>query len=141
MTYFEQLIHAIWNLNIARQLLVIALHEMDDKKIANANRYVAQYERAFSRAHKALKEEQTDLALRALPENEPIADLPLTCKIRVIASEATKIAAQQERTQRATHRTAILANVGQSTGASGSAGWSKSTGTNGTCDASRSRIA
>ena len=112
MTYFEQLVHAIWNLNIARQLLVIALHEMDDKKIANANRYVAQYERSFSKAHKAIKEEQTDLALRALPENEPIADLPLTCKIQVIGREATALAATQERTQRATHRADLLAKVG-----------------------------
>ena len=32
-TYFEQLIHAIWNLNIARTLLVRALHEMDDKRL------------------------------------------------------------------------------------------------------------
>ena len=114
ITYFEQLIHAIWNLNIARQLLVIALHEMDDRKISNANRYLAQYERAFSKAHKAIKEEQTDLALRAIPENEPIADLPLTCKIQVIAREATRLASPQERTQRATHRAAILARIGHS---------------------------
>ena len=114
ITYFEQLIHAIWNLNIARQLLVIALHEMDDRKISNANRYLAQYERAFSKAHKAIKEEQTDLALRAIPENEPIADLPLTCKIQDIAREATRLASPQERTQRATHRAAILARIGHS---------------------------
>lgn len=114
MTYFEQLTHAVWNLNIARMLLVRALHELDDKKIASANRYVAQYERAFAKAHKAIKEEQTDLALRAIPENEPIADLPIACKIKVIANEATRVAAQQERTQRPAHRTAILNRVGAS---------------------------
>ena len=112
MTYFEQLIHAIWNLNIARQLLVVALHHMDDKKIANANRYIGQYERAFAKAHKALKEEQTDLALRAIPENEPIADLPVCCRVQVIANEATKQAAQQERTQRPGRRAAILESIG-----------------------------
>ena len=114
MSYFEQLVHAAWNLHIARELLVIALHQMDDKKISSANRYVAQYERSFSKAHKAIKDEQTDLALRAIPENEPIADLPLTCKIQVIAREATRLAATQERTQRQAHRTAILECVGRS---------------------------
>ena len=111
-TYFEQLIHAAWNLNIARQLLVIALHEMDDKKIANANRYIAQYERSFAKAHYAIKDEQTDLALRAIAENEPIADLPISCKIRVIASEATRVAALQERSQRPARRHAILTQIG-----------------------------
>ena len=117
MAYFEQLVHAVWNLNIARRLLVRALHEIDDKKIASANRYVAQYERAFAKSHKALKEEQTDLALRAFPENEPIADLPIACQIKVIAAEATRLAALQERTQRPAHRTALLACVGRAFGA------------------------
>ena len=111
--YFEQLVHAIWNLNIARQLLVVALHNMEDKKISSANRYIAQYERSFAKAHKALKEEQTDMALRAIPENEPIAGLPVACQIKVIASEATKIAATQERTQRPAYRKVLLNAVGQ----------------------------
>ena len=112
MAYFDQLIHAVWNLHIARQLLVVALRDMDDRKISSANRYVAQYERAFAKAHKALKEEQTDLALRAIPENEPIADVPICCRIRVIAREATQAAAPQERTQRPARRTAILQQIG-----------------------------
>jgi hypothetical protein len=112
LTYFEQLTHAAWNLNIARMLLVRALHEMDDKKIANANRYVAQYERSFAKAHQAVKQEQTDLALRAIPEIEAIADLPISCEIKVIANEANRLAALQERTQRPTHRATILRCIG-----------------------------
>ena len=111
-SYFEQLAHAAWNLNIARMLLVRALNDLDDKKIAGANRYIAQYERSFAKAHKALKDEQTDLALRAIPENEPIADLPICCQIKVIAREATKAAAVLERTQRPVRRTAIPASIG-----------------------------
>ena len=113
-TYFEQLVHSVWNLNIARQLLVRALNDLDDKKISNANRYIAQYERSFAKAHKAIKDEQTDLALRAIPENEPIAGLPICCSIKTISNEATKTAALQERTQRPVRRAAILANIGAS---------------------------
>ena len=112
-SYFEQLTHAAWNLDIARQLLVIALTEMDDKKISNANRYIAQYERSFARAHQAIKAEQTDMALRAIPENEPIAALPFTCRIKVIAHEAARVAAQTERTHRPAHRAAILQSIGE----------------------------
>ena len=45
-------------------------------------------------------DEQTGLALRAMPENEPIADLPVGCRMKVVAAEATRLAAQTERTQR-----------------------------------------
>jgi hypothetical protein len=86
---------------------------MDDKKIANAARYLAQFERAFAKAHKALKDEQTDLALRAALENEPIADLPITCRIQVIANEATKLAQRQPLATRAIHRVATLHTIGQ----------------------------
>ena len=112
--YFEQLVHAVWNLNLARQLLVGAFQDMDDKKISNANRYIAQYERSFSKAHRALQDEQTNLALRTIPENEPIADLPVCCDIKTITNEATKAAAVQERTQRPARRTAILEHIGSS---------------------------
>jgi hypothetical protein len=89
--FFEQLVHSAWNRDIARELLTIALHHMDDKKIANANRYIAQYDRAFAKALKELKELQTDLALRAIPENEPIAGLPISCEIKKIGNEARKL--------------------------------------------------
>jgi hypothetical protein len=89
--FFEQLVHAAWNRDIARELLTIALHQMDDKKIANANRYIAQFERSFAKALKELKELQTDLALRAISENEPIADLPISCEIKKIGNEARKL--------------------------------------------------
>ena len=109
--YFEQLVHAKWNLNIARELHVSALLETDDKKIAVAARYIAQFERSYAKAHQALKQEQTDLALRAIPENEPIAGLPLTCRVQKITNEATRLARVQERTQRPAARLAILAAI------------------------------
>ena len=112
MQFFDQLTHAAWNTNIARELLTLALHQLDDKKIANANRYVAQYERSFARALKELKSLQTDLALRAASENEPIADLPLTCEIKLIGNEATKLARHQPSAERATHRVSTLARIG-----------------------------
>ena len=89
--YFEQLIHAKWNLDIAYQLHARALADLDEKRITAAARYIAQFERSFAQAHKALKTEQTDLALRALPQNEPIADLPGACQIKIIGNEATKL--------------------------------------------------
>jgi hypothetical protein len=112
IAYFEQLIHAAWNLTIARELHAAALHNLDDRKISNAARYIAQFERSFAQAHKALKDEQTDLALRAMSENEPIADLPIPCRIKVIGNEATKIARQAEPALRPTRRTAVLAAIG-----------------------------
>jgi hypothetical protein len=102
--FFEQLVHAAWNRTIARELLTIALHHMDDKKIANANRYIAQYDRAFSKALKELKDLQTDLALRALSENEAIIALPITCIIKNIGNEARKLPADR--------RPAALAQIG-----------------------------
>lgn len=110
--YFDQLIHARWNLGLAREFHARALAEMDEKKIASAARYLGQFERAFAKAHKALKDEQTDLALRAVPENEAIADLPITCRIRVIANEATKLAQRQPAAERASHRAAVLHTIG-----------------------------
>ena len=106
--YFEQLIHARWNLGLAREFHAQGLAEMDDRKIASGARYVAQFERAFAKAHQALKGEQTDLALRAIPENEPIVDLPVTCRIQTVAAEATKLARRQPE-----RRAAILEAVGQ----------------------------
>jgi hypothetical protein len=87
---------------------------LDDRKIANANRYVAQYERSFARALKELKILQTDLALRAVDENEPIAGVPFTCAIKVLGNEATKLAQAQERSQRPAHRWATLVRIGAS---------------------------
>jgi len=94
--FFEQLIHAAWNTAIARTLLAHAWEKLDEKQIAQANRYVNQYERSYAKALKEIKALQTDLALRAIRENEPIADLPLTCEIKKIAQEATKLARQPD---------------------------------------------
>ena len=112
--YFEQLVHAAWNLNIARELHAVALHNLDDAKISSAARYIAQFERSFAQAHKSLKDEQTELALRALPENEPIADLPLPCRVSKIGNEATRLARQHPPAQRSAHRQAILQAAGAS---------------------------
>jgi hypothetical protein len=114
MQFFEQLLHASWNLTIARRLLADAFEQLDDKKIANANRYVSQYERSFARALKEIKTLQTDLALRAIEENEPIADLPFTCQIKLIGNEATRIARTLPPGQRTTHRWYTLARIGDS---------------------------
>lgn len=112
MDYFEQLIHARWNLHIARELHARALYDLNEPKIATATRYLAQFERSFAKAHKALKEEQTDLALRAIPQNEPIAGLPMACQIKAIANEATKIARRDPAT-----RQAALINIATAFGA------------------------
>ena len=58
-----------------------------------------------------LKDEQTDFALRAVPENEPIAGLPASCRIEKISSHATRLAQQQERTHRPAHRAAVLTAI------------------------------
>ena len=109
--HFEQLIHALWNLNIARELHAVALSHLDHKNIANAARYLSQFERSFAKALKMLKDEQTDFALRAVPENEPIAGLPASCRIEKISSHATRLAQQQERTHRPAHRAAVLTAI------------------------------
>jgi hypothetical protein len=114
MQFFEQMAHASWNLHLGRRLLAHAFEQLDEKKIASANRYVSQYERSFARALKELKTLQTDLALRAVAENEPIADLPFTCEIKAIANEATKLARTTEPAQRPTHRWQTLIQVGAS---------------------------
>jgi hypothetical protein len=111
--FFEQLVHAAWNTGVARALLAVALHQMDDKKIANANRYLAQYERSYAKALAELRKLQTDLALRAVEQNEPIAGLPMPCQIKVIANEATKLARCSERTQREFVRFQILDQIGE----------------------------
>ena len=111
--HFEQLIHALWNLNLARELHAISLSQLDHKQISNAARYLAQFEGSFAKALKMLKDEQTDFALRAAPENEPIAGLPAACRIEKIAAHATRLAQQQERTHRPVHRTAVLTAIAQ----------------------------
>jgi hypothetical protein len=108
LALFEQLVHAAWNLGIARELHAGALETLVESRITLAMRYIAQWERSFERALKALKAEQTDLALRAARENEPITGLPITCQIRIIANEATKIARRDP-----AHRRAVLAAIGE----------------------------
>jgi hypothetical protein len=112
MEQFERLIHAKWNANLARELHATGQAQQDDKKIASAIRYLNNWERAYDKALKALRAEQADLALRAIPQNEPIADLPPSMPIAKIANEATKLARLHERTQWRSARLAILSSIG-----------------------------
>lgn len=104
LEYFERLVHAKWNVNIARELQVLALSTGDEKRIHTSTRYLHQWERTYDKSLKLLKQEQADFALRAIPQNEPIAK---------IASEAHRIARLQERTQQPAARAAILAAIGR----------------------------
>lgn len=110
--YFEQLLFAAWNLTIARELYSAAISCFDEKRMATFARFISQFERSFQRAHRAIQDEQTDLALRAIPENEAIENLPACCKIKVIANEATRIARLQERSHQRDRRAAILDVIG-----------------------------
>jgi hypothetical protein len=110
--FFEQLVHASWQQQIARTMLVHAQMTLDQKGIALAHRYIGQYERSFARALKEIKTLQTDLALRTIEQNQPIADLPATVDIKVVTREATQIARSAERTQREAVRHGILMQIG-----------------------------
>ena len=113
LEYFERLVHAKWNATLAREHHVQATLEADEKKLSSSVRYLAHWERTYDKALKAIREDQTDLALRAIPQNEPIATLPLTCQVRKITAEATRIANSQERTHRPAARHAILTAIAQ----------------------------
>jgi hypothetical protein len=112
MQYFEQLTHAAWHTNLARELLTLAYDSLDEKKITLFSRLLGQHERAFTRSHKMLQQLQTDLALRAAEENEPIADLPMVCQVKVITNEATKLARSHPPADRPTHEWATLVRIG-----------------------------
>lgn len=112
MQFFEQLLHASWNTQIARRLLADALAHFDEHKIALANRYVGQYERSFARALKEIKTLQTDLALRLIEQNEPISGLPVTCDVKTIAAAVASITRSPERTQSARDRWDALVRIG-----------------------------
>jgi hypothetical protein len=112
LQYFEQMIHASWHTVIARELLTNAYHQMDEKKINNFTRLLGQHERAYARAHKTLIKLQTDLALRAIDENEPIADLPLTVSAKTVTNEANRLAAARPVADRRRERYLTLAQIG-----------------------------
>jgi len=99
LQYFNQLLHAAWNLTIARELHASALSLLDEPRIDRAARYIAQFERSFARAHKALREAQTNRAIATLPSNEPLAQLPQPCQIKTIGNEATKLTRHQPDTR------------------------------------------
>jgi hypothetical protein len=96
--YFEQMLHASWHTVIAREFLTYAYQERDDRSIVTFSRLLNQHERTFARVHKILQQLQTDMALRAIEENEPIVDLPLICEIKKITNEATKVAKTRPQT-------------------------------------------
>jgi hypothetical protein len=110
--YFEQMIHAAWYVVIARELLANAYEQVDERKVLNFTRLLGQHERAYARAHKTLVQLQTDLALRTIEQNEPIAGLPMTVQVKAVTNEATRLANLHERTQRPAERHAILTRIG-----------------------------
>jgi hypothetical protein len=112
MQYFDQLTHAAWHTNLARELLTLAYEALDEKKIVLFTRLLGQHERAFARAHKTLQQLQTDLALRAVEQNEPIADLPMVCQVKALTNEATKLARSQPPADRPVHRWNTLVRIG-----------------------------
>lgn len=111
--YFEQMIHAAWHVLLARELLASAYEQVDERKVVLFTRLLGQHERAYTRSHKSLVQLQTDLALRLIEENEPLAGLPMTVQIKAVTNEATRLAHAHERTQRPTHRLAILTRIGE----------------------------
>lgn len=113
LEFFERLVHAKWNINIARELHAAALHTGDFRQIAATQGYLHRWERSFDKALKAIRADQADFALRAIPENEAIGTLPTTCPIAPVTHEAAKIARLQERTQWPTARRAILSSIAQ----------------------------
>lgn len=110
--YFEQLIHAAWHVILARELLANAYYQVDERKVVLFTRLLGQHERAYTRSQRQIQALQTDLALRLIEENEPIADLPTTVLVKTVTNEATRLASQQERTQRPAHRLAALTRIG-----------------------------
>jgi hypothetical protein len=113
LEYFERIVHAKWNANIARTLHMAALNSGDEKRIHTATRYLHQWERSYDKSLKMLRDDQSDLALRAIPQNEAISGLAMTCSIAKVTAAATKIARMQERTQWPTARQAILEAIGR----------------------------
>jgi hypothetical protein len=118
--YFEQLIHAAWHAILAREFLAAAYRSEDERKILNFTRLLHQHERAYARAHKAITQLQTDLALRAIEQNEPIAHLPHTVEVKRITNEANlhaRLAAQSDPVDpistRALTRRTVLEAIGQ----------------------------
>jgi hypothetical protein len=113
LDYFERLVHAKWNANIARQLHTVALANLDEKRILSTARYLHQWERSYDKSLKMLRDDQADLALRAIPQNEPISSLPMSCSIAQVSAAATKIARLQERTQWPAARHTVLQAIGR----------------------------
>jgi hypothetical protein len=75
---FNQLVHAAWNLDLARTLLAEALAKNDSAAMDRFHRYIGQHERAFHRALKTLRTLQTDRAIRQIPEHQHLENLPDT---------------------------------------------------------------
>jgi hypothetical protein len=110
--FFEQLVHAAWQQNIARDRLAKAQAEGDERREATSHRYIRQYERSYAKALKELRNLQADMAIRAAAENLPIALLPESYDAAKITREINKIANLTERTQRKQIRYEILTQIG-----------------------------
>jgi hypothetical protein len=111
LAFFAQLVHAVWNLRVAREFHARAFAAADFPNVDRLLRYITKWERSFEKALKALQAEQENMALRAIGENEPIAQLPVTCPVRKIANEATRIA-RCHHADPGARRYAILSAIG-----------------------------
>jgi hypothetical protein len=75
---FNQLLHAAWNLEIARELLARAFAANDTGSLDRLHRYINQHERSYHRALKTLRTLQTDRAIKQIPEHQHLEHLPDT---------------------------------------------------------------
>jgi hypothetical protein len=110
--FFEQLVHAAWQQNIARDRLAKAQAEGDERRENTSHRYIRQYERSYAQALKEIRNLQADMAIRAAAENLPLALLPESYDTVKITREINAIARFTERTQRKDARYALLTQIG-----------------------------
>jgi hypothetical protein len=93
---FERLIHASWNLRFARIKLAEAQAQDDETRVQRYHRYARQHARDYDHAYARLRHEQTERALRVLPRNEPILDLPTPVAASKILPIVQKIAKRDD---------------------------------------------
>jgi hypothetical protein len=112
LQFFEQLVHAAWQQNIARDRLVKAQAEGDERRENTMHRYIRQYERSYASALKEIRALQADMAIRAAQQNGPFGLLPESYNATAIVREVNQIVRLTERTQRKQLRHELLTHIG-----------------------------
>jgi hypothetical protein len=112
LQFFEQLLHAAWQQNIARERLTKAQTEGDERRESTMHRYVRQYERSYASALKEIRNLQADMAVRAAQQNGPFGLLPESYNATAIVREVHQIVRLTERTQRQQLHRDILTHIG-----------------------------